>query len=43
MKDSFTETGMKNICDREPRIVERCLVCIAAVRVNKNETHGVKV
>ena len=28
MKDSFTETGMKNICDREPRIVERCLVCI---------------
>src|ERR1700686_4262377 len=28
MKDSFTETGMKNICDREPRVVERCLVCI---------------
>src|SRR5256885_1101134 len=28
MKDLFTETGMKNICDREPRIVERCLVCM---------------
>ena len=35
MKDSFTKVGIKNIFDRQTRIVEGCLVCVQrnAVRV----------
>src|SRR5258706_2289933 len=28
MKDSFTEAGMKDVCDRETGIVKRRLVCM---------------